>query len=127
MLLKQLVKGLPYSLLQGSLNTEVSDIYYDSRKVQPGGLFVCIVGTQRDSHDLAAEAAEKGAAVLAVQHELAPQVLQNHPQLTVVQFASTRYAMANCTTVSCGWCSLPARGTRWRCFRPPFSATRPRR
>ena len=94
MLLKQLVKGLPYSLLQGSLNTEVSDIYYDSRKVQPGGLFVCIVGTQRDSHDLAAEAAEKGAAVLAVQHELAPQVLQNHPQLTVVQFASTRYAMA---------------------------------
>ena len=50
MLLKQLVREIPYTLVQGSLNTEVTDIYYDSRKVQPGGLFVCIVGTQRDSH-----------------------------------------------------------------------------
>ena len=51
MLLKQLLKNLDYTLVQGCLNTEVTDIYYDSRKVTPGGLFVCIVGTQRDSHD----------------------------------------------------------------------------
>ena len=54
MLLKQLLKNLDYTLVQGCLNTEVTDIYYDSRKVTPGGLFVCIVGTQRDSHDYAA-------------------------------------------------------------------------
>ena len=51
MLLKQLLKNLDYTLVQGCLNTEVTDIYYDSRKVTPGGLFVCIVGPQRDSHD----------------------------------------------------------------------------
>ena len=51
MLLKQLLKNLDYTLVQGCLNTEVTDIYYDSRKVTPGGLFVCIVGTLRDSHD----------------------------------------------------------------------------
>ena len=45
MLLKQLLKNLDYTLVQGCLNTEVTDIYYDSRKVTPGGLFVCIVGT----------------------------------------------------------------------------------
>ena len=68
MLLKQLLKNLDYTLVQGCLNTEVTDIYYDSRKVTPGGLFVCIVGTQRDSHDYAADVAAKGAAVLAIQH-----------------------------------------------------------
>ena len=60
MLLKQLLKNLDYTLVQGCLNTEVTDIYYDSRKVTPGGLFVCIVGTQRDSHDSAADVAAKG-------------------------------------------------------------------
>ena len=94
MLLKQLVKGLSYRLVQGSLNTEVCDIFYDSRKVAPGGLFVCIVGTQRDSHDLAAEAAAKGAAVLATQHALDPAVAAQYPGLTILQFENTRYAMA---------------------------------
>ena len=70
MLLKQLLKNLDYTLVQGCLNTEVTDIYYDSRKVTPGGLFVCIVGTQRDSHDYAADVAAKGAAVLVIQHDL---------------------------------------------------------
>ena len=74
MLLKQLVKGLRYRLVQGSLNTDVCDIFYDSRKVCPGGLFVCIVGTQRDSHDFAADVAARGAAVLVVQHELEASV-----------------------------------------------------
>ena len=94
MLLKQLVKGLSYRLVQGSLNTEVCDIFYDSRKVAPGGLFVCIVGTQRDSHDLAAEAAAKGAAALATQHALDPAVAAQYPGLTILQFENTRYAMA---------------------------------
>ena len=38
MLLKQLLKNLDYTLVQGCLNIEVTDIYYDSRKVTPGGL-----------------------------------------------------------------------------------------
>ena len=94
MLLKQLLKNLDYTLVQGCLNTEVTDIYYDSRKVTPGGLFVCIVGTQRDSHDYAADVAAKGAAVLAIQHDLPAEVLAALPDVTVVKFENTRYAMA---------------------------------
>ena len=94
MLLKQLVKGLTYTLVQGDLNTEVSDIYYDSRKVQPQGLFVCIVGTQRDSHDFAADVVAKGAGTLVIQHDLPAEVLAGMPGVTVVQFDNTRYAMA---------------------------------
>lgn len=91
MLLKQLVKGLRYTLVQGDLNADVGDIYYDSRKVQPGGLFVCIVGTQRDSHDLAADALDKGAAVLVTEHDLTVTVPD---YVTVLRFANTRYALA---------------------------------
>ena len=102
MLLKQLLKNLDYTLVQGSLNTEVTDIYYDSRKVTPGGLFVCIVGTQRDSHDYAADVAAKGAAVLAIQHDLPAEVLASLPDVTVVKFESTRYAMALLSTAYFG-------------------------
>ena len=102
MLLKQLLKNLDYTLVQGCLNTEVTDIYYDSRKVTPGGLFVCIVGTQRDSHDYAADVAAKGAAVLAIQHDLPAEVLAALPDVTVVKFESTRYAMALLSTAYFG-------------------------
>lgn len=102
MLLKQLLKNLDYTLVQGCLNTEVTDIYYDSRKVAPGGLFVCIVGTQRDSHDYAADVAAKGAAVLAIQHDLPAEVLAALPDVTVVKFENTRYAMALLSTAYFG-------------------------
>ena len=45
MKLEQLMEGVPYTLVQGSPETEINDIIYDSRKAAPGLLFVCIVGT----------------------------------------------------------------------------------
>ena len=61
MKLSALTEGVAYTLVQGSMDTEITDIVYDSRKAGPGTLFVCIVGTQRDSHDFAADCAAKGA------------------------------------------------------------------
>lgn len=98
MLLKQLLKNLDYTLVQGSLNTEVSNIYYDSRKVTADGLFVCIVGTQRDSHDYAADVAARGASVLVIQHELPDSVMAALAGVTIVRFRSTRCAMALLST-----------------------------
>ena len=60
MKLEQLMEDVPFTLVQGTLETEIEDIIYDSRKAAPGLLFVCIVGTQRDSHDLAADCVAKG-------------------------------------------------------------------
>ena len=94
MLLKHLVKDISYTLVQGSLNTEVSDIYYDSRKMTPGGLFVCIVGTQRDSHEFAADVVAKGAGTLVIQHDLPADVVAAMPQVTILKTGNTRYAMA---------------------------------
>ena len=42
--LRSLIENLTCSCLQGSLDTEVRSIAYDSRKVEEGALFVCIRG-----------------------------------------------------------------------------------
>ena len=70
MKLEQLMEDVPFTLVQGTLETEIEDIIYDSRKAAPGLLFVCIVGTQRDSHDLAADCVAKGVNTLVIQHDI---------------------------------------------------------
>lgn len=91
MKLAQLVEGVPCTLIQGSMDTEISDIIYDSRKAAPGMLFVCIVGTQRDSHEFAADCAAKGVSALVIQHDIN---LAAVPGLTVIKVENSRYAMA---------------------------------
>ena len=91
MKLEQLLEGVPFTLVQGSTDTEISDIIYDSRKAAPGLAFVCIVGTQRDSHEFAADCAAKGVSALVIQHDID---LAAVPGVTVVKVESSRYAMA---------------------------------
>lgn len=91
MKLTQLTEGAACTLVQGSMETEVRDIIYDSRKAAPGLLFVCIVGTQRDSHDYAADCAAKGVSVLVIQHDID---LSAMPDVTVLKVESSRLAMA---------------------------------
>ena len=91
MKLEQLMEGVPFTLVQGSLDTEIADIIYDSRKAAPGLLFVCIVGTQRDSHAFAADCAAKGISALVIQHDIDLSTLSG---VTVVKVESSRYAMA---------------------------------
>ena len=48
--LGQLLEKMEYELVQGSLDTEVTDLAYDSRKITEGMLFVAIAGTVVDGH-----------------------------------------------------------------------------
>lgn len=89
MQLAQLLQGLDYTMVQGSDTCEVNDIIYDTRRIRPGCVFVCIVGTQRDSHDLAAQAVEQGAAALVIDHDIPLP-----PGAAVVRVPFTRLAMA---------------------------------
>lgn len=91
MKLSQLVEGVPFTLVQGSLDTEIRDIVYDSRRAAPGLLFVCIVGTQRDSHAFAADCAAKGISALVIQHDIDLAVV---PGVTVLRVENSRRAMA---------------------------------
>ena len=52
------------------VSLEIKGITFDSRKVQPGFLFVCIPGFQTDGHDYALNAVESGAVALVVEREI---------------------------------------------------------
>ncbi|MCI9272439.1 MAG: UDP-N-acetylmuramoyl-L-alanyl-D-glutamate--2,6-diaminopimelate ligase [Clostridiales bacterium] len=96
MLLHQLLEGLPSVGISGNVDLEISDIIYDSRKVIPGCVFVCLVGSQVDSHQFAAQAVQNGAVAVIVSHPIDPV------PATVVTVADTRYALACMSAVYFG-------------------------
>lgn len=70
MQLKQIVAGTEYELLQGTLEQNVADLAYDSRKVVPNGMFVAISGTVQDGHKYIGPAVQAGAAVIVVERRV---------------------------------------------------------
>ena len=101
MKLGTLLESLEYTIVQGSTDTEVKGVEYDSRKVQEGSLFLCIRGAVADGHTFVPDVVKKGAAVLVVEEEVTV------PEgITVVQVEDTRYAMA---CISAAWFGHPAR------------------
>lgn len=101
MMLKELLAGVEYTVLQGSDEVEITAMCSDSRKAAAGTAFFCIVGYTRDSHDFAADVAAKGAAALVVSHAIP---LETVPGVTVVQVADGKYAQA---LASCNWFGRP--------------------
>ena len=85
----ELLQSLDYELLQGTLEGEISELVYDTRKVTKDAMFVCIVGTAFDSHEKAEEVAAAGAKVIVVSKEV-----EVPEHVTVVKVADTRYALS---------------------------------
>lgn len=88
---EELLKGLSYECIRGSIDKSIEEVVYDSRKISKDCLFICICGYNVDGHSFAAEAVEKGAGALVVQKdvEIAPDA-----DVTVIRVEDTRYAMA---------------------------------
>ncbi len=64
MKLRDIVKDLEVLGGTADLDTEISGICYDSRKTQPGDLFVAVRGFETDGHRYIPMAAAKGAAAV---------------------------------------------------------------
>ena len=64
MQLKDLIKGLNVSALDGSDETEVKGVHIDSRRIKDGFMFVAMKGTQVDGHQFIAKAIAQGASVV---------------------------------------------------------------
>ena len=88
--LHYLLEKLEYKCLQGSMDVEISQVIYDSRKVCEDCLFICIKGANFDGHDYARQVAQK-AGVIVVSREM-PEL--KGMDVTVIQVEDTRYAMA---------------------------------
>jgi UDP-N-acetylmuramoyl-L-alanyl-D-glutamate--2,6-diaminopimelate ligase len=78
----------------GNAAVEIGSIAYDSRAVEPGALFCCLVGGSSDGHDFAAAAVERGAVALLVERPLAvdvPQVVGGDSRRAMALIADAFY------------------------------------
>lgn len=62
--LSEILEGLAFTELQGSADTEITAVVFDSRKVVPGCLFVAVKGTLVDGHDYIDQAMKDGAVAI---------------------------------------------------------------
>lgn len=85
---KELFTGLDYTILCGSEEIEIKNIYNDSRKVTSGGLFFCICGANSDGHSYIDDVVAKGATCIVVEKDVEP--IEN---VLIIKTNDTRYAM----------------------------------
>ena len=90
MRLTDILKDVSYTA-ENSINPEISDLIYDSRKVKEGTAFFCLKGYTSNGHDYARSAVEKGAAALIISDELDFEVPEN---VAVIRTDDTRLALA---------------------------------
>lgn len=60
MKLIDLLKGIDYKVIKGSLDIDIVDLSYDSRDISLGYGFVCLRGIDSDGHDYISSAVSKG-------------------------------------------------------------------
>ena len=70
MKLRELLSDVEYKLVKGNLDVEVSDIAYDSRKVNKNTVFVALKGFRVDGHDYIDKAIELGCRVIIVSEDV---------------------------------------------------------
>lgn len=89
MKLSKLLNNIEYEIIRGSLDIDVNDVCYDSRKVKDGSLFFALVGATSDGHDYIDMAIEKGANVIVVEKDI---VIDK--DVTIVKVSDTRRVLS---------------------------------
>ena len=70
MKLREVLKGIDYELVKGNVDGDINDIKYDSRKVENGDIFVCLVGINSDGHDYIDKAIELGCNTVIIEKDI---------------------------------------------------------
>ena len=64
MKLADVIDSIYVKHVAGTLEVDVTGVYYDSRQVKPGGIFCALKGGGRDGHDYLDAAIENGAVAI---------------------------------------------------------------
>lgn len=89
MKLNDLLKNISYTLLKGNLDTEISDIKYDSRKVTENDIYVALVGYNNDGHNYIKDAIKNGANTIVIS-----KIMDIKEDINVIKVEDTRMALA---------------------------------
>jgi UDP-N-acetylmuramoyl-L-alanyl-D-glutamate--2,6-diaminopimelate ligase len=94
-LLDAIAANAPYHL-HGSAGTDITGISFDTRRLQPGELFVAVREANRDGHQFIGEAVARGAAAIVAEREPAaplavPLVLAERSKRALAYLADAFY------------------------------------
>lgn len=85
MKLNQIFKGIKYELIKGTVDEEIIDIAYDSRKVGNGTLFLANFGIKEDNSKYIPNAIKNGAKVIVIS-----QNIDIDDNVTIIKVPNTR-------------------------------------
>ncbi|NLY42440.1 MAG: UDP-N-acetylmuramoyl-L-alanyl-D-glutamate--2,6-diaminopimelate ligase [Clostridiaceae bacterium] len=95
MRLEKLTNIVETEYIIGNIDAVIKGIAYDSRKVKPGDLFVCIKGFKADGHDYIEEAIQKGASAVMVEKEVGelpvPRIKVTHSRKALALVSAAFY------------------------------------
>lgn len=95
MRLEELFEDIEEKRIEGRRDLEVSGLAYDSRQVEPGGVFFCIKGLVTDGHLFIGEAARRGAGAVVIEREPDEEIPGD---ITTVRVSDTRLSLALCSS-----------------------------
>lgn len=87
MKLSEVVHGIDIIDRYGNMEIDIKDIVYDSRKVSPGCVFICVTGFKVDGHKYIEDAIKMGAVAAIVEKDVEAK------GITLVKVADTRKCM----------------------------------
>jgi UDP-N-acetylmuramoyl-L-alanyl-D-glutamate--2,6-diaminopimelate ligase len=99
--LKDILYKAPITSTSGNMSIEVKGICFDSRKVQPGYLFIAVKGTQSDGHEFISKALADGAIAVVV--EKLPEAISD--KITYVTVKDSAKALG---IIACNFYGSPA-------------------
>ena len=98
MRLEEIIKGINIIESKGDLSREIAGLHIDSRKVEPGHLFVAVKGTQTDGHAYIGKAIEKGASAIVC--EVLPENICDN--ITYIKVSDTEDCVGKLATTFYG-------------------------
>lgn len=91
----QLLAGLGDLQISGPQDADITGLAYDSRKVNPGDLFIAVPGTRTDGQRFLEEAVRGGAAGLMVRNLAAAKARGLNASVAVAEVPDIREALAH--------------------------------
>lgn len=90
MKIKELLREVKYTCIQGNDSIEIDNICWDSRRVTPNSLFICVKGKNVDRHNFIHRAVDEGAVAFLVENN----VLDIPKDIVLLKVDNSREAMA---------------------------------
>ena len=100
--LNQLLRNTKIISVHGDRDIDVKEICSDSRRVEPGFLFVAVAGICTDGHDYISKAIEKGATVVVYDKAMIEEYFS---RVTYIQVEDSAKALAE---IAAAWYDYPS-------------------